>query len=191
MKSVWVVRHGETEWSRVMRHTGRADLPLTELGRAQAARLAPRLERETFARVLVSPLLRARQTCEIAGFDARAEVWPELAEWDYGAVEGKTEAEFCATTPGWNLWVDGGPGGESVAEFSARVGGVVARILGAGDGNTLVFAHGHMLRVMAARWVGAAPELGRSLSLGPTSLGRLGCSERGQSIELWNDDRHL
>ena len=152
-----------------------------------AARLAPRLARHDFARVLVSPLRRARETCALAGFDARSEVCSDLAEWDYGAVEGLTTQEYLRVHPGWALWVDGGPGGESVAALGMRLDRVIETVVGS-PGDVLAFAHGHCLRVLAARWVGLSAAEGRAFALGPASLSCLGEGSDGRMILHWNEE---
>ena len=152
-----LVRHGETEWSRAGRHTGRTDLPLLPEGRSRAAQLAEVLAGYQFDRVLCSPLRRARETCELAGFGSRAELCDDLMEWNYGDYEGLTRAQVRETRPGWSVWRDGCPGGESPAQVGARADRVIALLGGAqapGDANVIVFAHGHLLRVLAARWIG-------------------------------------
>ncbi len=151
-----------------------------------AARLAPRLARRAFTRVLVSPLRRARETCALAGFDARAEVLSDLAEWDYGALEGQTDEEYTRAHPGWALWVDGGPGGESVDALGARMDRVIEVLTGS-SGDVLVFAHGHCLRVLAARWLGLSATQGRALALGPASLSCLIRGREGRMILHWNE----
>jgi broad specificity phosphatase PhoE len=183
---VWLARHGETQWSVAKRHTGRTDLPLTPHGHEQARRLAPALSAHQFARVLCSPLLRARQTCEEAGLIERAELRDELVEWDYGDYEGKTTAEIHAELqPGWLLWRDGCPNGEMPADVAARVDPVIAE-LRALEGDAIVFAHGHVLRTFAARWVEQPPLLGQRLALATGTLSRLGLEHDYPVIRAWN-----
>lgn len=158
------MRHGETEWSRSGQHTGRTDLPLTEAGRASATRLRKALSDQSFALVLCSPLLRARQTCELAGLIDHAQFEDDLMEWDYGRYEGMTTPEIQEQSPGWNVFRNGGAGGEMPAEVAARVDRVIARIAEI-PGNVAIFAHGHLLRVLAARWVGEPASFGQSLLL--------------------------
>src|SRR3954452_23223751 len=165
---LWVVRHGETEWSREGRHTGRTDIPLTEVGRRQAEAVASVLAAHDFAPVLTSPLQRARETGRLAGF-GDAVVDDDLAEWDYGDYDGRTTAEIRAERPDWSLWRDGCPGGESAAEVGARADRVVARVR-ASTGPVLVFAHGHLLRVLAVRWVGLPPQDGARFALEPATV---------------------
>lgn len=182
---VWLVRHGETEWSRAGRHTGRTDLSLTPAGEREAARLAPTLGGHGFALVLCSPLQRARQTCAAAGLIERAEIRPELVEWDYGEYEGLTTAEIRERRPGWALWGDGAPGGETAAEVGARIDPLVAE-LRAAEGDVVVFAHGHVLRVLAARWIEQEPALGRRLALATATLCRLGREHDYPVLRAWN-----
>jgi len=182
-----VVRHGSTTWSEAGRHTGRTDVPLDSRGEAQARALAGRLAGHRFARVLVSPLGRARRTCELAGFGRLAEVCADLAEWDYGDYEGLTSSEIRRTRPGWRLWEDGVPGGERLEEVSERADRVVAGVR-AGGGDVLAFAHGHVLRVLAARWLGMAPSAGGSLLLAPSALGVLTWEREAPVLGRWDDD---
>ncbi|HET6815824.1 MAG TPA: histidine phosphatase family protein [Mycobacteriales bacterium] len=182
---VWLVRHGETEWSAAGRHTGTTDLPLTERGREAARAVAPALHDHTFAAVLTSPLRRARETCELAGLAAHAEVVDDLREWDYGEFEGLTTAQIRESRPGWTVWQDGCPGGESVADVGARADRVVAR-LRAVEGDVAVFAHGHFLRVLGARWCGLAPEAGAVLALDTATLCRLGWEREQAVVRMWN-----
>jgi probable phosphoglycerate mutase len=182
---VVVVRHGETEWSRAGRHTGRTDLALTEQGEAVARKLADRLSARTFAEVLTSPRQRARRTAELAGYGDRAVVVPDLAEWDYGTDEGRTTAEIRTERPDWTIWRDGPAGGERLSQVAARADRVIERCLAA-DGDVLVFAHGHLLDILAARWVGVHPELGRIFYLDPATVSRLGWHHQSRVIEEWN-----
>ncbi|HZT65963.1 MAG TPA: histidine phosphatase family protein [Acidimicrobiales bacterium] len=187
---IWLARHGETEWSASGRHTSRTDVDLTAAGRRQAAALGQRLASRSFALVLVSPRLRARRTCELAGLGSVAEVDPDLAEWDYGDYEGRTTAEIHRDDPGWSLWDGGAPGGETPDEVAARADRVLARA-SAATGDVLVFAHGHLLRVLAARWVGETAGFGRHLRLSTASLSRLDHEHGTPAIGLWNDAGHL
>ena len=179
-----LARHGETEWSRDGRHTGNTDVPLTERGREQAAALAAALEGRSFARVLTSPLSRAAETARLAGF-GDAEGRDELREWDYGAYEGRKTAEIREERPGWTLWTDGVPNGETAAEVAARVDAVLADLRTV-EGAALVFAHGHLLRVLAVRWIGLGPEAGRLLALDPATVGVLGYERETPVIRVWN-----
>ncbi len=182
---IWLVRHGETEWSRLGRHTGSTDLPLTDGGKRQGERLRAALSGHRSARVLCSPLRRARQTCAGAGLLDRAEIRDELVEWDYGRYEGRTTAEIHAERPGWLLWVDGAPGGETAAEVGARLDPLVGELRDQA-GETIVFAHGHVLRVLAARWIEQDPALGRRLALDTGALCRLGREHDYPVIRAWN-----
>jgi len=179
-----LIRHGETEWSRDRKHTGRTDIPLTAVGEAQAAALAPRLAGRFFAEVLVSPLSRAIETADLAGLTG-AQVTPDLAEWDYGDYEGRTTADIREDRPGWDLFTDGVPHGESLDEVADRVDRVIAKVLAA-TGDVVCVAHAHLLRVLAVRWLGAAPESSRYLVLGPASISVLGWEREQAVIEHWN-----
>lgn len=184
-----VIRHGETEWSAAMKHTGRTDVPLAPTGRRQAAGLAEVLVGEHFDRVCCSPMLRARQTCELAGFAARAELLADLVEWDYGEYEGRTSAEIRAERPGWNVWRDGCPGGEPLPEFGARVDRAIDELCSVPDTSVLVFAHGHLLRTLAARWIGMQPTGGSRFLLSPAALGILAHERETRTIGRWNAPR--
>jgi broad specificity phosphatase PhoE len=181
-----VVRHGQTEWSESGRHTGRTDVPLLPEGREQARRLAPALAVMSFSLVLTSPLSRASDTCALAGFGERAEVTDDLLEWDYGTDEGLTTAEIREERPGWTLWADGVRGGETASSVGQRADRVI-ELARAEAGDTLCFAHGHVLRVLAARWVGLPPVGGRLLALGAGSVGVLGWEREVPIIERWNE----
>lgn len=182
---VWLIRHGETEWSRSGRHTGRTDLPLTETGLRVAAALAPVLGRESFALVLVSPLKRAQETCELAGLGDRAQAEPDLLEWNYGEYEGLTPAEIHERAPGWLLFTDGAPGGERPDDVGRRVDRVIARARTA-PGNVVVFAHGHLLRVLAARWLGWPVAAGRHFLLDTGTVNILSAYRQAPAIKRWN-----
>lgn len=189
--TVYLARHGETEWSKSGQHTGRTDIPLTAKGEADARKIGTRLAGITFARVFTSPLGRARRTAELAGFTA--ELDPGLLEWNYGEYEGLKTAEIRQKRPDWDLFRDGCPGGESVQEISDRVSAVVAKLKGL-SGNLLLFAHGHVLRVLAARWVGQPVPFGRALLLSTATVSILGFDHHAMdepALKLWNDDRHL
>jgi broad specificity phosphatase PhoE len=180
-----VVRHGETEWSANGRHTSRTDLPLTERGRERARALAPELAGRRFALVLCSPLRRARETCELAGFGGVAELYDDLHEWDYGDYEGLTTREIRERDPNWSLWRDGCPGGESPEQVGARADRVLER-LHAARGDALAFAHGHILRVVTARWLGMEVAAGARFALDAGSLGVLGYEHDTQVLRGWN-----
>jgi probable phosphoglycerate mutase len=191
--SVYLVRHGATEWSVSGQHTGRTDIPLTPQGEDNARRLGERLRGLSFALVLTSRLQRARRTCELAGFGGVAKDEPDLLEWNYGAYEGLCSADIKRERPGWFLFRDGCPGGESAADVGARADRVVARARGAG-GDVLLFAHGHILRVVAARWLALPPQDGRYFLLGTAAVGLLGYEHDDPAqpvVRLWNDTRHL
>jgi broad specificity phosphatase PhoE len=185
---VWLVRHAETEWSRTGRHTGRTDIPLTDAGQDVARDLAPRLAGHTFAQVRVSPLGRARVTATLAGVDldaAHVVLDDDLLEWDYGDYEGITTPQIREDRPGWFLWRDGCPAGEEAADVGARVDRVIAEIC-AVDGDVLVIAHGHVLRVLTARWLAQPPAFGARLILDTGSICMLG-QERGvRAVRRWN-----
>jgi broad specificity phosphatase PhoE len=180
------VRHAETEWSVNGRHTGRTDIPLTEHGRDAARALRERLNKWRFELVLVSPLVRARETCELCGLDSGAQLRPDLLEWDYGDYEGLTTPEIRAQRPDWLLWRDGCPGGESPTDVGARADRVVEEIDASG-GNVAVFSHGHMLRVLGARWIELGPESGGRLGLSTGAICVLGHERQTAVIARWND----
>jgi probable phosphoglycerate mutase len=184
----YLVRHGETEWSREGRHTGLTDLPLTEQGERNAQRLRERLTGLLLVKVLTSPLQRATRTSELAGFGGVAEVDPDLVEWNYGDYEGVRTDEIRANQPGWELFRDGCPNGESPADIAARADLVVARVR-AIKGNVLIFSSGHFLRVFAARWLGLEPITGKYLMLDTASLSALSYEHDmcDPAIRFWND----
>ena len=183
---VVLVRHGETEWSRTGKHTGRTDVPLTERGRQDAEAVGIALRARRFALVLTSPLQRAAETCRLAGFADVAVERDELMEWDYGAYEGRTTLEIRRERPGWTLWRDGVPAGETTKQVGARVDCVLEE-LRAATGDAAVFAHGHLLRVLAARWLGLAPNDGRLFALDPATISALGHERETSVIRLWNE----
>ena len=180
-----LVRHGETEWSRDLLHTSHTDIPLTDNGRREAERLGVALAGRTFELVLASPMQRAAETCRLAGLDAAAETTDALLEWDYGEYEGITTKEIRAGRPGWFLWRDGVPGGETAEEVGARVDPLIAELKGA-DGDVALFAHGHLLRVLTARWLGLPPQEGRLFALGTGTLSVLGYERETEVIRRWN-----
>ena len=180
---LWVVRHGETEWSRDGRHTSTTDLPLTEVGEQAATALAPRLAGVEFDLVLTSPRRRARRTAELAGF-AGAQVDEDLVEWGYGDYEGVTTAEIRETAPGWTVWTHPTPGGETAAEVSTRLDRVVERARG--HDRTLVFAHGHSLRVLTARWLEQPADEGRFFRLDTSTVSVLGFERETPVLLKWN-----
>jgi probable phosphoglycerate mutase len=178
-----IVRHGETEWSKAWKHTGRTDLPLTDAGRAAAASLRPMLAGRTFALVLTSPLQRARETAALAGFPD-AEPSDDLVEWDYGDDEGRTSVEIREERPGWSIWSDGPKNGETIAQVAVRAERVIDRALGA-DGDVLAFAHGHVLRILTACWVALPPEAGQRFLLATAAPSTLGWEHDYRVIETW------
>lgn len=182
---VVVVRHGETEWSRIKRHTGRSDIPLTPEGQEQARTLGPKLSGLTFAAVLVSPLQRALQTSVLAGYGGVAVVDPDLVEWDYGAYEGKTSAEIQEQRPGWTLFGDGVIGGETIDDVAARARRVIERAR-AVPGNVLLFGHGHQLRILTALWLECAPVVAQHLQLATASPSVLGYEHDWTALLSWN-----
>jgi len=184
---LWLVRHGQTEWSASGRHTGRTDLPLDENGREQARELAGRLAALPVALVLTSPLQRARETCALAGLGDGAVVDDDLQEWDYGDYDGLTTDEIRAARPDWTLWRDGCPGGETAAQVGVRADRVIRRARDAG-GDTIVFAHGHLLRVLAVRWIGLGPEAGALLALTTATVSLLGWEREQAVVRRWNLD---
>jgi broad specificity phosphatase PhoE len=184
-QEVWLVRHAETEWSKSGRHTGRTDVPLTDAGRERARELGTKLAGHTFALVLVSPLERARETARLAGLGDTCEVREDLLEWDYGDYEGITTAEIRETRPDWYLWRDGVPNGETADEVGARCDRVIEEILGT-DGNIAVFAHGHVLRALGARWVEEPVSFGGRLYLTTGALSVLGFEREVRVLRGWN-----
>jgi broad specificity phosphatase PhoE len=182
---VVLVRHGETEWSRTGKHTGRTDIPLTENGRRDAEVLRASLTARRFARVLTSPLSRAAETCRLAGLGGSAENRDELLEWDYGTYEGLTTPEIREERPDWSLWRDGCPGGEAPEDVGARVDRVIGEVQEL-DGDAALFAHGHVLRVLAARWIELGPEWGARLVLATATLSVLGWERETAALRLWN-----
>jgi broad specificity phosphatase PhoE len=183
---VWLARHAETEWSRSGRHTGRTDVPLTDVGRERARELGARLRGRAFALVLTSPLERARETAALAGLRDGTQVREDLLEWDYGEYEGITTREIREARPSWYLWRDGVPGGETAEEVGARCDRIVEEILGV-DGDVAIFAHGHVLRALGARWVEQPVSFGGRLYLTTGSLSVLGFEREVRVIRLWND----
>jgi probable phosphoglycerate mutase len=184
-QQVYLIRHGETEWSLSGQHTGITDIPLTGNGRRIAKLLAPALAKETFALVLTSPLERARRTCELAGLGERAEIDRDLMEWDYGEYEGLTPKEIHARAPGWMLFSDGCPGGETPERVSARIDRVIARTR-AVQGQVALFAHGHVFRVFAARWLGLPAAAGGHFLLDTATLNILSYYHGIPALKRWN-----
>jgi broad specificity phosphatase PhoE len=185
-----LVRHGETEWSADGRHTGTTDIPLTEAGRRNGERLRARLAGRSFALVLTSPLRRARDTCELAGLADAARLDDDLREFDYGKYEGRTTPDIRQERPGWSVWRDGSPGGEIPDEVGARADRVIARAL-EHDGDVAMFAHGHVLRVLGARWLELPAAFGGHFGLGTAAVCELGYEREHRAIWLWNDRSHV
>jgi broad specificity phosphatase PhoE len=190
--TVHLARHGETVWSLSGQHTGLTDLPLTQNGERNARRLGERLRGLKFAKVFTSPLQRAARTCELAGFKAAAEIDKDLVEWNYGDYEGRRTPEIRAERPGWQIFRDGCPGGESPEQVAARADRVLERVR-AVPGDVLIFSSGHILRMLTARWLGLEPAAGRFFPLDSASLSELGHenSLTAPVIRLWNDTSHL
>ncbi len=192
LPEVYLARHGETAWTISHQHTGRTDIPLTDRGERNAQSLGLRLHGMSFERVLVSPMQRARRTCELAGFGEQAGVDPDLLEWDYGQYEGLTTEEIRKERPGWYVFRDGCPGGESVVAIGVRADRLIARLRRI-EGRTILFGHSHFFRVLAARWLGLPVSDGRLLLMGTASLSILGYEHTRDepAVCLWNDDRHV
>jgi len=185
-----LVRHGETAWSKTGQHTGRVDIPLTEVGRDAALRVGRRLQGSHFAAVFASPLTRALETARISGWGERIVIDDDLVEWNYGRFEGRTTAEIRSEVPDWSLWRDGCPQGERASEVGARAERFLERARKI-DGDVLVFAHGHLLRVLAACWLALGPEEGRAFALSTGALCRLGYERENAVLLGWNDVSHL
>jgi broad specificity phosphatase PhoE len=180
-----LVRHGETEWSRAGRHTGRTNVPLTDQGRREAEAVGAELRERQFARILTSPLERAAETCRLAGMGDAAVVRDELREWDYGEYEGRTTNDIRQERPEWSLWRDGVPGGEMLAEVGERVDRVLGELRSI-EGDVTLFAHGHLLRVLAARWLGLEPAGGGLFALDAGSVSVLGHERENAVLRSWN-----
>ena len=187
---IWLVRHGETEWSKGGQHTGRTDIPLTETGRHQAEALGRHLRHRTFALVLTSPLARARETCKLAGFGDAGQASDDLLEWDYGVYEGRTTRDIQAEQPGWSIWTAPIAKGEAVEHVGERVRRVIDRAAAA-SGDVALFAHAHVLRILAACWLGLPPAGGRLLALGTAAISVLGYEHETRVITVWNQDWRL
>ena len=182
---IWLIRHGETAWSLSGQHTGRTDLPLTAAGERHAAEIGRFLAGRPFALVLTSPLQRARETCKLAGYGDVAQVDPDLCEWDYGAYEGRTSAQIQETVPDWTIWTSPVPQGETIEQVAARASRAIERASRAG-GDAALFAHGHLLRILTACWLGLPPDAGRLFALGTASIGVLGYERDTRVISRWN-----
>jgi len=185
LRRAFLIRHGETEWSLSGQHTGTTDIPLTENGRNVARQLGPVLKSTRFSMVLTSPLRRARETCELAGLGGQAEIDATLVEWDYGEYEGLTSNEIRAKAPGWMLFSDGCPGGESPSQVAARVDQLIARIRTV-EGDVALFAHGHVFRVFAARWLGLPPAAGSHFLLDTATVSVLSHYQGIPAVKRWN-----
>ena len=182
---IWLIRHGETEWSLSGQHTGRTDLPLTAAGVREAKELGRYLAGRPFALVLTSPLQRAHETCKLAGYGGVAQIEPDLCEWDYGAYEGRTSAQIQESVPGWTIWTSPVPQGETIQQVAARANRVIERAAKAG-GDVALFAHGHLLRILTACWLGLPPDAGRFFALGTASVSVLGYERETRVIARWN-----
>ena len=182
---VVLARHGETEWSKTLKHTSYSDIPLTAVGREDAKALGPALARWNFSLVLSSPLQRALETCRLGGLGDRAEIDPDLVEWNYGEYEGITTAEIRETVPGWTVFSHPCPGGETAEQVAARVDRVIERARAA-EGDVVLFAHGHVLRVLASRWIELDPRMGKHLLLGTGTLSALGWERDTPALDFWN-----
>lgn len=187
---IWLIRHGETEWSRGGQHTGRTDIPLTALGQDQAKALGRHLSGRAFALVLTSPLGRARDTCRLAGYGDVAQVTDDLREWDYGIYEGRTTAAIRTEQSGWSIWTSAVPEGESVEQVGERARRVIARA-DAAAGDVALFAHAHILRILTACWIGQPPADGRLFALGTASTSILGYERETRVVQVWNQDWRL
>jgi broad specificity phosphatase PhoE len=183
--TLWLIRHGQTAWSLSGAHTGRTDLPLTDVGRENAVAVGRWLAGRKFALVLSSPLSRAVDTCRLAGYGDVAQVDPNLCEWNYGDYEGHSTPEIQQQRPGWSLWQDGPLNGETVEQVGARADAVLARVATV-DGDVALFAHGHILRILTARWLGLAPDCGRLFALGTATVSTLGHERETRVIASWN-----
>jgi probable phosphoglycerate mutase len=187
---IWLVRHGETEWSKSGQHTGRTDIPLTPIGEEQGKALGRHLAGRRFALVLTSPLGRARETCRLAGYAHGAQVTDDLLEWNYGIYEGRTTAAVRAEQPGWSIWTTPVPQGETVEQVGERARRAIERASTV-DGDVAFFAHAHILRILAACWIGLPPIHGRNLTLGTASVSVLGYERETRVIQVWNQDWRL
>ena len=182
---IWLIRHGETEWSLSGAHTGRTDIPLTAAGDRQAEAIGRYLAGRPFALVLTSPLQRAHETCRLAGYSGVARMDPDLREWDYGAYEGRTSAQIQESVPDWTIWTSPVPQGETIQQVAARASRVIERATVAA-GDVALFAHGHLLRILTACWLGLPPDAGRLFALGTASIGVLGYERETRVIARWN-----
>ena len=188
-QQIWLVRHGETEWSLSGQHTGRTDLPLTREGEKRAEALRRFLGGRVFTRVFTSPLKRAFETCRLAGYGEVAQINEDLLEWDYGIYEGRTTAEIRETSPAWNIWSSDVPKGESVEEVGIRARRVIQELVKS-KGDVALFGHGHMLRILAACWLELPPSEGRRFHLGTAAVSVLGFERETRVVERWNQDTY-
>lgn len=184
-QEIWLMRHGDTEWALSGAHTSRTDLPLLPSGIKQGQELAPKLKNHKFALVLSSPLQRARETCRLAGLSNGCQITDDLKEWDYGQYEGRSTAEIHKENPNWQLWRDGVPQGETLDQVGARVQRVIERCLATGD-NVALFAHGHVLRILTAVWLGLPPKVGQFFALNTGTISVLGFEHEYRVIRRWN-----
>lgn len=182
---LWLIRHGETAWSLSGAHTGRTDIPLTDRGEARARKIQDYLRGKQFSLVLTSPLQRARDTCRIAGFGDAAQIDDDLREWDYGAYEGRTTKDIQKEVPGWSVWTGPIPDGETLGHVAERANRVIARAVAHG-GKVALFAHGHILRILAACWIQGKPVIGSRLALGTGAVSTLGFEHETRVITMWN-----
>ncbi|MBS0606052.1 MAG: histidine phosphatase family protein [Parachlamydiales bacterium] len=189
-RKIYLIRHGETEWTLTGQHTGTTDLPLTENGREQAALLSKRLKGHAFERVFISPLKRASETCELAGLYRHAEIDPDLAEWNYGDYEGLKTDEIWKKEAHWNIFLRGAPNGESIEDIAVRTNRILMKINNF-HGDIALFSHGHFLRALTARWLKLPISDGNLLALSPASISILGFERDHHVIRLWNDINHL
>jgi probable phosphoglycerate mutase len=184
-KEIWLIRHGETEWSQAGKHTGRTDIPLTDAGKRRAQALGQALAAKSFAVVLTSPLARARETCRLAGFGERARITADLAEWDYGIFEGRRTAEIRSEAPKWSIWDTAVSGGEGVQQVAVRAERVIEEAVAA-VGDLVLFSHGHVLRILTACWLGLPAAAGRLFALDTGSISVLGYERETRVIRSWN-----
>jgi broad specificity phosphatase PhoE len=183
---IWLIRHGETEWSKSGQHTGSTDIPLTDAGRTQARALAPVLAREQFDLVLTSPMGRAIETCKLAGLGERSRIEPALHEWNYGIYEGRTTPDIREDVPDWSVWTSPIPEGESLADIGGRAQGLIDKLIATGAMNIALFSHAHFSRVFGAQWATGAPGLGAHLAMDTAAMSILGFERDVRAIVKWN-----
>jgi broad specificity phosphatase PhoE len=183
---IWLIRHGETEWSKSGQHTGTTDIALTEAGRTQAAALKTQLATQPFDLVLTSPMQRAIETCKLAGLGERAQIEPNLHEWNYGVYEGRTTADIRASEPDWSVWTSAIPEGENAADVGRRAQGLIDKLLGTGAQHIALFSHAHFLRTLGAVWASGAPALGAHLVMDTAAVSVLGFERDVRAILKWN-----